>query len=155
MSLLEGKKAMTIRAKDLIDNPLARKLGLLPGGMIAVLNNPAGAMTILQAAAPAGTTIHTTIESPPYDLILCWPQSPQELGQQFQQLQDHIRPDGALWMLIPKKKFAKQRGITFTWEEMQAAGLQTKLVDNKIAAFSDQDYATRFVIRREFRPVKS
>ena len=34
---------------------------------------------------------------------------------------------------------------------MQAAALTTDLVDNKNAAFSEQDYATRFVIRKDRR----
>jgi hypothetical protein len=34
---------------------------------------------------------------------------------------------------------------------MQAAALTTDLVDNKIVSLSDEEYATRFVIRRERR----
>jgi hypothetical protein len=34
---------------------------------------------------------------------------------------------------------------------MQAAALATDLVDNKIASFSAEEYATRLVIRREAR----
>jgi hypothetical protein len=34
---------------------------------------------------------------------------------------------------------------------MQAAGLQTDLVDNKVASVTEQDYGTRFVIRKERR----
>jgi hypothetical protein len=54
-------------------------------------------------------------------------------------------------VIIPKKKFASERGIDFTWEEMQAAALQTDLVDNKVAAINEQENATRFVIRKELR----
>ena len=53
---------------------------------------------------------------------------------------------------MPKKKYARQRGIDFTWEELQAAGLQTDLVDNKIASLTEEEYGTRFVIRKERRP---
>jgi hypothetical protein len=43
------------------------------------------------------------------------------------------------------------RGIDFSWEAMQAAGLETDLVDNKVASFSEEDYGTRFVIRKALR----
>jgi len=41
--------------------------------------------------------------------------------------------------------------IDFTWEQMQAAGLQTDLVDNKTVTLNEQDYSTRFVIRKDRR----
>ncbi len=34
---------------------------------------------------------------------------------------------------------------------MQVAGLQTDLVDNKVASIDEQDYGTRFVIRKAKR----
>lgn len=46
---------------------------------------------------------------------------------------------------------ARQRGIDFSWQEMQAAGLRTDLVDNKVASITAEDYGTRFVIRKELR----
>ena len=60
-------------------------------------------------------------------------------------------PDGSLWVVTPKKAFAARHNIAFSWEEMQAAALSTDLVDNKIASISGEEYATRFVIRRERR----
>lgn len=69
----------------------------------------------------------------------------------FQRLQGAIEPDGAVWAVIPKKKFARARGIDFSWEALQAAGLQTDLVDNKVVSVSEETYATRFVIRKENR----
>ena len=52
---------------------------------------------------------------------------------------------------MPKKAVARQRGLTLTWEEMQAAALTTDLVDNKNASMTDEEYGTRFVIRKERR----
>ncbi|HEV2458778.1 MAG TPA: hypothetical protein VGS80_10475, partial [Ktedonobacterales bacterium] len=86
-----------------------------------------------------------------FDLILFWPTAIDGLADRFTRLQRAIHPDGAIWAVIPKKAFARERGVTFTWEEMQAAALTTDLVDNKGAAFSEQDYATRFVIRKDRR----
>jgi hypothetical protein len=73
------------------------------------------------------------------------------MTEELAALQFNIVPDGAIWVVIPKKKFAAKRGIAFSWEEMQAAGLQTDLVDNKVATVSEEDYGTRFVIRKDRR----
>ena len=75
-----------------------------------------------------------------------------ELAGRFAALQWRIMPDGAIWAMLLKKPIARTRSVTLTWEAMQAAALQTDLVDNKIASFSDEEYGTRFVIRRERRP---
>jgi hypothetical protein len=83
--------------------------------------------------------------------LLFWPSRLEGLVERFAQLQWQIVPEGAIWAVIPKKPFARARGIAFTWEAMQLAGLQTDLVDNKIATLSAEEYATRFVIRKEHR----
>lgn len=94
---------------------------------------------------------HSHEELPRYDLILYWPRTRDGLAERLSRLQGRITPDGALWVVMPKKAHARVRGIAFTWEEMQTAALRTDLVDNKIATFSESDYATRFVIRKERR----
>jgi len=54
-------------------------------------------------------------------------------------------------VVIPKKPFAQTRGIDFSWSELQEAALRTDLVDNKVASLSVEEYATRFVIRKDRR----
>jgi hypothetical protein len=41
--------------------------------------------------------------------------------------------------------------MDLSWEQVQQAALRTDLVDNKIASVSDQEYGTRFVIRKDRR----
>ena len=53
--------------------------------------------------------------------------------------------------VIPKKPFAQTRGIDFSGSELQEAALRTDLVDNKVATLSVEEYATRFVIRKDRR----
>jgi hypothetical protein len=127
---------------------LAQKLGIKPGVHLRLINAPAEAAQQIREACPPGAEI---LEGQPdirYDLIFYWPTRRAELVEAFQQLQSQITPDGAVWAVIPKKQFARQRGIDFSWEELQAAGLQTDLVDNKIASITGEDYGTRFVIRK-------
>ena len=132
---------------------LARRLGIAPGAAILLVDVPESVATLLRDACPPGVTFaRDNDDTARYDLILFWPQSAEGLAQTFRALQWRIMPDGAIWTLLLKKPIARRRGITLTWEEMQAAALQTDLVDNKIASISDEAYGTRFVIRRERRP---
>jgi hypothetical protein len=131
---------------------LATKLQLLPGTKVLLLDASGPALELLAQAAPAGVafdTIHRVDMR--YEVIFFWPRSLEGLAERFDALQRDIEPDGALWVVIPRRAAARKRGITFTWNEMQAAALSTDLVDNKIASLDQEEYATRFVIRRERR----
>jgi hypothetical protein len=130
---------------------LARKLGLKPGLRVGFIAAPPETAAAIRSQAPDGVIFAEDLEGLHFDVILFWPTRLVDLAQRFAELQRHIRPDGAVWAVIPKKKYAPARGVDFSWAEMQAAGLQTDLVDNKEASISEQDYGTRFVIRKEHR----
>jgi hypothetical protein len=70
----------------------------------------------------------------------------------FADLQRRMRPDGRLWIVLPKKAYAEATDFPHSWDEVQRAALKTDLVDNKIGAFSDELTAVRFVIRLSRRP---
>jgi|ERR1051326_5015159 hypothetical protein len=129
---------------------LATKLGIKPGYKVALLERPAALTTQLEQACP-GAEFYDSLSDAPFEVLLFWPTSLEGLAETFAQLQRQIVPDGAIWAVIPKQRIARVRGLTFTWEEMQAAGLQTDLVDNKVASVSDEEYGTRFVIRKDRR----
>jgi hypothetical protein len=130
---------------------LAKKLGIQPGYNVCLLSPPAGTADLLRDACPFDVTFDERLGEKRYQVILIWPSRLEGMVEELAALQFKIMPDGAIWVVIPKKKFAPKRGVTFTWEEMQAAGLQTDLVDNKVATVSEEDYGTRFVIRKERR----
>ena len=139
-----------------LNDPFVKKLGLRPGQRVCLLPAPgdplsAQAAAGLHAACPPGVSVDTRLEPGRYDQIFFWPNSLEGLDELFAELQGWITPQGAVWAVIPKQQYALPRGITFTWEAVQAAGLQTDLVDNKIASLNEQDYATRFVIRKDRR----
>jgi hypothetical protein len=133
-------------AEDII-----QKLGIADGNQICFVDAPAEAADALRKIAPPSVRFTDYIGLRGFDHILWWPPTLAGLDARLAKLAYCIKPDGAIWLLIPKAKFAAERGITFTWSEMQAIALQTDLVDNKTASFSDTDYATRFVIRKETR----
>ena len=135
------------------DTPnLARKLGIVPGCSMLLLDAPAPSAALLRDACPPGVTVTDTDDGADrYDLIFLWLRAADGLVERFAALQWRIVPNGAIWVMLLKKPIARKLGVTLTWEQMQAAALQTDLVDNKGASFSDEEYGTRFVIRRERR----
>ncbi len=130
---------------------LSKKFGIQAGQRVCLLNPPDDAIAVLTPTLPEDVQIMVGTAEAQVDIVLFWPQTLHQLAERFAELQLEIVPDGAIWAMIPKKKFAKKRNIDFSWEMMQAAGLETDLVDNKIASFSEQDYGTRFVIRKHLR----
>ena len=133
------------------DTSLAKKFGLLGGVWVGLLCPPAGAEALLRLACPEVGRIDPALVEPHYDVILFWPPQLDNLAEALRGLQQRIPSNGAIWAMIPKKKYAQRRGVDFTWEQLQAAGLETDLVDNKVATFDEQDYGTRFVIRKKRR----
>jgi hypothetical protein len=131
--------------------PLAKKLGIKAGFVVCLLDAPKQAASIILAASSGGVSFSNSLEDAPFDVILFWPRHIQGLNETFARLQTKIVSDGSIWAVMPKKKYASARGVAFSWEEMQAAGLLTDLVDNKIASITKEDYGTRFVIRKALR----
>ena len=64
----------------------------------------------------------------------------------FRDLAARIEPSGALWVVFPKKSFMTELAFPYAWLDVQRAGLQAGLVDNKVAAFSSRLTAIRFVV---------
>ena len=128
---------------------LARKVGIKSGQAVCLLNAPGDVLASL-ARQSKGVRFSTSLGDGRYDIIIFWPARSAELAR-FAELQSRVSPDGAIWAVIPKKHFAQRRGVDFTWEDMQAAALETDLDDNKVVSVSDEEYATRFVIRKSRR----
>ena len=130
---------------------LAKRLEIKSGHIVCLLNAPTEAAALIRQECPEGVSFSNRLEHGPYDVIMFWPAQLTGLSGRFAQLQRHIVPDGTIWAVIPKKPFARTRGIDFSWSDVQGAALQTDLVDNKVASLSVEEYATRFVIRKDRR----
>jgi hypothetical protein len=135
----------------LSDPALARKLGLQPGQAICILGASPEGQAALKGALPQGAALTEKLGRGLFDRILFWPRRRKDLEASFARLQGRIRPDGAIWAVIPKKASPQSRALDFGWDELQAAGLTTDLVDNKIASITEHEYGTRFVIRKDRR----
>jgi hypothetical protein len=134
---------------------LAQKLGLKLGQTICLLEATPETAQVIRSACDeslgSDVTFSETLDSAPFDMIFYWPREVEGLAERFAAFQRQIVSNGAIWVVTPKKAIARQRGLSLTWEEMQAAALTTDLVDNKNASMTDEEYGTRFVIRKERR----
>ena len=130
---------------------MARKLGMKPGMRIALVGAGPESEAMLRTAGIGEARWELEPQQGSFELVFYWPKSRTEFTQRIWDLAEMIAPDGAVWVMFPKKAYLEKHGLDMSWEEMQTAALETVLVDNKVAAFSDEFYATRFVIRRDLR----
>jgi len=129
---------------------LLQKLGIRTGQRICLLEATPATAALLRATC-SEAEFDEALAQDRYDLIFLWPRTLDGFAARLMKMQRAIAPNGAIWVVIPKRASARKCGLDFTWEEMQAAALTTDLVDNKIASLTNEEYATRFVIRRERR----
>jgi hypothetical protein len=142
----------TSGSSEAVMHHLVKKLGIKLGQAICLLDANAEIAQLLRREAPPTLSFSAALEQMRYDIIMFWPNHLAGLPERFAELQRHIVPSGAIWAAIPKKRYARLRGLDFDWSDMQEAALQhTDLVDNKVVSLSDEEYATRFVIRKERR----
>jgi hypothetical protein len=130
---------------------LARKLGIKGGQRIGLVGCDSASEAMLRTAGTGDESWESEPETGNFDLVFYWPRSRQEFTKRIWDLAEMIAPNGAVWVMFPKKAYIGEYGLDFSWDEMQAAALETVLVDNKVAAFSEAFYGTRFVIRRDLR----
>ncbi len=130
---------------------LPGKLGIKPGVSVCLMRSPRGFAKRLKQESVAGARFSTGHGARRMDIIIVWPRRLGELQDLFAKLIRNVEPNGAIWAVIPKKRSKLSCKVDFNWEEMQRAALTTDLVDNKTASISEDEYATRFVIRKEKR----
>ena len=131
-----------------MDEAFARKLDLLGDDVWIAGLSPLFRERIREALGEA-FPIHRSLPGEGSAATLLLELKPGDLHRPgyFADLQRRLRPNGRLWIVLPKKAHAEATDFPHTWDEVQRAALKTDLVDNKIAAFSDELTAVRFVIR--------
>ena len=139
-----------------VDADFLRKLGLKPGQRLGLVRAPDGWAEALRQAqggdAGAVASWPSAAEVKSADVLLVWLEPSNDLRGVFDALERRIPPDGAIWVVIPKKSALQRGELAVEWKEMQAAGLVSgRLVDNKELRFDERYYGTRFVVRKERR----
>ncbi len=133
--------------------PELKKLGIAAGQKILVHRAPKAFTQELRDQAPPDTMISTRLTSrTQYDLIFHFAPPDQDFNTFFTEMEQALKPAGALWVIIPNQKAGKKMGALYDWNLMQEFALKTTLVDNKTLSFSPDEYGTRYVIRKALRP---
>ena len=129
--------------RDYSHRTLFDKLGLRSDMHVAMIGNHDEAFSKeVSARLPSGPSTQLRTK---YDMIFLRVDDKSDL-KIVPRAEEHLKPDGALWIFHPKGK-----GANPTDAEVRAAGLAAGLVDNKISSYTDSHTATRYVIPRERR----
>jgi len=129
--------------------PLAKKLGILPGRVVALVNAPPDFEATL-GELPPGIALGADLRrGAPFDVILFFTTRLADLKKRFAALAKRLAPAGGFWIAWPKK--ASGVATDLTEDVIRAVGLDAGLVDNKVCAIDDTWSGLRFVIRLQDR----
>ena len=127
--------------------PLARKLGIVAGSRVVVVNEPAGYRDWL-APLPEGVRFETQV-SAAVDLVHVFADQRAQLKRQLDSGRARIAPAATVWVSWPKK--ASKVPTDITEDTIRELCLPIGFVDVKVCAVSDVWSGLKLVIRKELR----
>ena len=130
---------------------LGEKLGFQLGQRILLLSPPKETAEKLKQMSPPGVVFREKVKAEKFDIILFWPRKIDGLDDKFFKLTHYIKPEGAIWAVMPKTEFSSKYGIEFNLDDLKKAASETVLEDDKEEIFTEEEFGTRFVIREELR----
>ena len=137
---------MYIAEADPLD--FAKKLEVKPGRRLALVKGPDAFRHAVSQGLPIGAELSDSLDTAgSLDVVVLWPKGMADLEQLIEAARPRLKPDGAIWVVIPRKPVARRSGSDLKFDHVQAQILATGLVDNKTLTFSEEEYGIRFVIR--------
>jgi hypothetical protein len=127
--------------------PLAKKLGIKDGHVLALLGAPAAFVDELEGL-PDGVTVRSRA-SGTADVVVSFHTERADLERRVPKLLDVLDVDGGLWIAWPKK--ASKVPTDITEDTVREVFLPLGLVDNKVCAITDIWSGLRVVWRIENR----
>ncbi len=127
--------------------PLAKKLGIEPGHLVATVNEPAEFRSLL-VDLPSDVDLDADLEERP-DVVAAFYTERADLDAALGTLADAVFPDRVIWLAWPKK--SANVATDLTGDVVRASVLATKLVDVKVCAISDTWSGLKVVWRKENR----
>ncbi len=125
--------------------PLAKKLGLRPGHVLALVGAPAG-WTV--GGLPEGSRARRGLRGPA-DVVIAFVRRGADLDPMCASVVPKLGPEDALWVAWPRRAGGHDSDVTDNL--LREALLPTGLVDVKVAAIDEDWSGLRFVWRRELR----
>ena len=132
-----------------MDDELRSKLGIKPGHKVCLFYARRFLMPLFLTGDLKLTIDWAENDS---DAILYWLQPKDDAVDIMTHLAEMIKPNGRIWLIMPKKDLALKQGFRQSWEEIQRGVLDTtSLVDNKTLSIDEGEYGTQFVFRKAAR----
>ena len=127
--------------------PLARKLGLKPASVVAVINEPDGFRALLDPI-PEDVVFRSALRGN-LDLVIAFFTVRSKLAARLPSLARAVYPNGGLWLAWPKKASGVVTDIGGA--DVRELGLAAGVVDIKVCAIDDTWSGHRFAHRVENR----
>jgi hypothetical protein len=128
--------------------PLVRKLGIKPGGRVALVDAPENFADTL-GELPEGVALRRQLRGP-LDVIVFFTASRAKLERRIEKLRAALDPAGRLWVSWPKRRSGVPTDVTE--DVVREVALAHRLVDNKVAAVDETWSGLQLVIRVRDRP---
>lgn len=127
--------------------PLAKKLGIKPGFVVAVVNGPADYRELIDPVPDDVRIIEQAEHST--DLVHLFTNSRVELFGKLAELVRQIKQDGSIWVSWYKK--AAKLPTEITEDTVREAAFPLGLVDVKVCAVDEKWSGLKLAIRKENR----
>ncbi|MEY2468745.1 MAG: hypothetical protein QOF21_1443 [Actinomycetota bacterium] len=127
--------------------PLPKKLGIVEGARVALINAPDGFSATL-GALPAGVAVSTSARAG-VDVVVVFVKERAALAKALPKLEKAVFPAGAIWTAWPKK--ASKVPTDITEDTVREVCLPRGLVDVKVCAIDDVWSGLKLVWRKELR----
>jgi len=128
------------------ETPLVKKLGIKAGFNIAFVNAPVDFFDEL--TLPQDINVNSRSRKS-LDFALLFVKSEKDLKKRFGEQVKRLAPAGMIWVAWPKKSSGVATDLSFN--NVQATGLATGLVDVKICAVNEVWSGLKFVFRLKDR----
>ena len=125
--------------------PLAKKLGILPGQVVVLIDAPSYFPDKLGKLPETVELRHSAMRGAGFDLALLFVPNQNTLGRRFSQLAKLMRPSGALWVAWPSKTSGFSCDVTL--DGARGVALKDGLVDNSTHEMDQYWTGVRFIAK--------
>lgn len=133
---------------DANDTPLVKKLGISEGMTVSILNAP-NYFHLDLGDLPEDVEVHSDADNTPANLFLIFAARVAEAERGFVRAATYLPPDGAIWIVWPKKSSGEKTDITE--DALRDLFLPMGMVDNEVCSIDETWTSLRFVVGKENR----
>ena len=133
------------------ETPLSKKLGIVPGMSVAILDGPTDLAELL-APLPEGAKVRAVRTPVRCDTLIAFVITRRRLAALVETALRRLPEGGTLWIAWPKRSSGRDTDLTD--EVVREEILPTGWVDTKVCAIDATWSGLKFVLRKERRTVR-